>query len=202
MFEYLLIPISLLAFTSLMWITLIIGKSKIVQTNLPKILVDLLFFVAHIKIILYYALPLILRTISGFQFEKEDGILPVELINVYAIESISLLIYISAVFLIAKFYSPNSRSSRNFNLLSHNIVFAKYILILVSFGFVYFLASSIIKFGGENDLAYEIFKSGLFFYCGVSVGPIMIILSGRFLNRKYFYIGIFLSLLSIATISS
>ena len=198
-----LISIILMELTTFMWLILYVGKNKIIKCGISKVLIELLFFIGYAKIILYYLLPLILRSLSGYQFELEDGINPIKLIKVYAIECISLGIYVTTIFLVAKILFPRKNSSRNnLDQILINPEFAKFFLILISVGFTYFLGASIISPGEQGNLIYDISKSGLFFYGGVSTGPIMMILGGKYLGRKYLYAGILLTMLGVATIST
>lgn len=199
MVENIFIAFVLVLITLTTWIAVSLGRAFLLRTAAPVVLINLVFYFIYVKLALYYFLPAVLRMFSNFQFEYEDKVAPIELIAIYAIEFISWGIWLSVFCITIYLASRNKKTETSDYFLRRNFFVAKKAIVVIAFGFLYILAIGVLKL--DIIPLFELFKSVLYF-CGVAVGPLLLMLSGRLFEKKYMILGIFLCLANVVTIST
>lgn len=164
-----------------------------------KLLVDLIYYFISIKLLLYYVMPAILRIFSEYQFEIEDKVEIGNLFKVYVIELFSWFIWLSVFYLITTILNKRALISENINNKKQNDRVSKQILFITSIGFI--LWNILVVFKIDLPFYFELFKS-LFFYVGLASGPFLLIYSKKYLNKKYFFLGLITTLTSLLFIST
>lgn len=191
------IGLALIAITAMTGVLVFISKRILVAKKALNPLVDLVYYFIYVKLFLYYFIPAILRLNSDFQFEKQDNVLPVNVLYIYVIELISWcfwLILFSSI--LVRFRKVINYDDKNI-FLQKNISVSRFAVIFIGAGFLCLVLFSLLKLEFPPEL--ELFKS-IFFYCGVTIGPILVILSNKYFGRRYFYFGLLLCLISVITI--
>ncbi|MBM3590739.1 MAG: hypothetical protein FJX30_05160, partial [Alphaproteobacteria bacterium] len=136
---------------------------------------------------------------SGYKFEMEDDVKLYDLLTIYGIEIISWLFWIIGFLIIGFFYKEKGQRVNKFDLLKMNVSESKFLFIIISIGFIinmYYLVSL-----RPMNVLFSIF-SQLFFFVGISIGPLLIFASKYLNNKFYTFLGVIVlaaSLLGIAT---
>lgn len=165
----------------------------------PPILINLIYFFIYVKLILYYLLPSILRLFSNFQFEREDRVAPIELLHVYCIELISWLIWFVFLHATLLLFARTKETVQDNTFLFSNKENSNSLLLIISLGFIYVLSCGLLK--TEIPPYIEVFRS-IFFFAGLSIGPLFVILSKELFNKKFFYFGLILCIFNVLTLST
>lgn len=187
-----------LVFLSSLMMSIIYGFSAaVIRTNIPKLLINAIVFFCYIKVSLYYFLPAIMRLISGFQFEYQDGIDPKEVVFLYLIELISWFVYFAVmILLIIIVYHENKKSEK----YEYTNKFSIFFLVFSVAGLI--VSSFYAILGIDNDHILQLF-SGIFFYCAIVASPILLVIYRQNYNSRFlFYLAIIGVLISSLTIST
>lgn len=183
----------------LLWCLVIYGRQISANFYGNKVLLNLVFFFVFVKLLLHYTVPSFLRIISGYQFEKEDNVKIYDLLIIYGIEIISWFFWIIGFLIIGILYKEKKKIIERKDFINMNISESKFLFFIVSIGFIvnmYFLISL-----RPMNVFFSIF-SQLFFFVGISVGPLLIFVPKNILNKFYSFLGfivLVVSLLGIAT---
>jgi len=184
---FLLITIPLILISSAQLIIVILTWKLIRGKDHNTILIDFIFSFILLKLILYYEMPLILRIISGYQFEYQDNILLENLVFLYFIELISWFFWILPVAYIFKF----SRFEENPSVLyKKNFELSKFLIIVFTLGFI---GVSLYSKINQEHLSIE----SLFMYVGYSSSPFLMMVASKYYNKKLFFIGLFGTIFTI-----
>jgi len=160
-------------------------------------LIKFIFFFIAVKLILYYFLPSIFRIYSSYQFEVEDHVKLFDLLRVYIIELFSWFFWMIGFFSILLI--TNKANKKTKEILDQNFQESKHLLLILSIGFIIQTYYSISL--TQPNIIFSLFGQ-LFFFTGLSIGPILLLLSNRLYNKFYLIIGFFcfaISLLSLST---
>ncbi len=160
-------------------------------------LLKFIFFFIAVKLVLYYFLPSIFRIFSSYQFEAEDHVKIFDLLRVYIIELCSWFFWMSGFFLVLLLNIKSAKKS--VDIETENFNESKHLLFIFAIGFLIQTYYSISQ--NQPNLIFSLFGQ-LFFFTGLSIGPILLFLSNKFYNKLYFFIGLIcfaLSLLSLST---
>ena len=165
----LLLPFSVIYFTKFIFKKL---NSKV------NILFRFIEFLIYYKIFFYMLVPTVLRIFSGFQYDIEVNVEPIEILTIYLFESISYFIWLSVFYILVYRFSSTRFSSY------YSIVIEIFFMIIL-FLYIYFIA---IK--GLGILGYKfsnLFDSTLYvFYPLVNtLGPVL-----AFFGLVYYRFGI------------
>ena len=191
------IGLSLIAITAMTGVLVFISNRILAAKKALNPLVNLVYYFIYVKLILYYLIPAILRLISDFQFEKQDNVLPINVLYIYMIELISWCFWLTLFSsIMVRFRRVINYDDKNIYLLK-NIKISRIAVIFIGAGFLHLVLFSLFKL--EFPLGLELFKS-IFFYCGISIGPILVVLSKSYFGRGYFYFGLILCVVSVITI--
>ena len=164
-----------------------------------KLLIDLIFYFISIKLFLYYFMPMVLRAISGYQFELEDKVEIVNLLKVYIIEYFSWLVWFFVFYIITVTFNRGVLDKKPNEFIKKNPSISRNILVLTSLGFIAW--NILIVFKIDLPFYFELFKS-LFFYVGLASGPFLLIYSKKYLNNIYLFLGLITTLTSLLFIST
>jgi hypothetical protein len=167
-------------------------------SNAP-ILVDTLGFFILVKIGLYYVLPTILRFISNYRYVRADNISPYELISVYGIELISWVTWAISFLLVYRILCRKTRPKQSDKLFRTNLPQSKILLIVLSGGFI--IRMMTLKYDFNDNILLQLFGS-IFYSSGLVCGPYLIVVSFRYLNIKYFGLGVIIFIVSVGGVSS
>jgi hypothetical protein len=185
--------------TLLLWVIAFWGRTISLKLFGNKILVSFIFYFIFVKLSLHYTIPTILRIFSDYQFEKEDNVKLSDLSLIYLIEIFSWIFWILGFLLTRYIYIKESEAVNKTKFIYSNLPQSKFFFIILSVGFVvnmYYLVSL-----RPMNIFFSLF-SQLFFFAGISVGPLLIIASKKVYNNYYFLLGLivlFASILGIAT---
>lgn len=194
MIEYFFSSVSLLTLSILLlFLTYFAWKiaRKIFDVS---ILIDLIFFFVFSKLILYYLLPTLMRIGSNYQFEREDNVTVFSLVLVYSIEFISWFVWyivlIGILFIITK--RNKKKSVKEF--IDFNFRESKILIFIIAIGFI--IGSILTITNTDPPLLFDIIKQ-LFFYAGLSSGPLLMVLSLKYYGKLFFILGTFATLLAL-----
>lgn len=187
-----IIALLLVGLSGLMLLQLKIAHKFAKSTHAPSILVDLVFFFCYVKILLYYLTPGAFRLASDFYFERMDGIDPWSVFKLYVVEFISWSCYLISLVTVLAFIFKRKKRISDEDFLKEKNKFAIFFITLSAYGFIILIFSSVLGVG-ENAI-FDLYKP-LFFYCGLTAGPVLILISGRWFSRHMFFLGAFVTLL-------
>lgn len=190
------IGLSLIAITAMTWVLVFISKRILVAKKVINPLIDLVYYFIYVKLSLHYFIPAILRLISDFQFEKEYNISPISVLYIYMIELISWFFWLILFSWIMVRFRQIIDCKKN-NYFIKNINVSRVALIFIGAGFSCLTLFPYLNLTFPQEL--DLFKS-LFLYSGVSIGPILVACSNKYLSREYFYFGLLLCLVNVFTI--
>jgi len=197
--NYILYNFLFIVSLTILWALTIYGRVVVNKFYKNNILTNLVFFFVFVKLLLHYTLPTLLRIMSGYKFEMEDDVKLYDLLTIYGIEIISWLFWIIGFLIIGFFYKEKGQRVNKFDLLKMNVSESKFLFIIISIGFIinmYYLVSL-----RPMNVLFSIF-SQLFFFVGISIGPLLIFASKYLNNKFYTFLGVIVlaaSLLGIAT---
>ena len=198
--NYLFYDFFLIAILILLWGLVLYGRNFAQSLYSNRALVNFVFYIIFIKILLHYTIPAILRIYSDFQFEKTDEVKVIDILIIYLIEFFSWLFWLLGFFIASLIYKRNQLKIEKTEFVNMNIKESKSLFFIISVGFVinmYYLVSL-----RPMNVLFSIF-SQLFFFTGISIGPLLIIASKKiYKNKLLLMLGIFVlcsSILGIAT---
>lgn len=188
----LIAAILLIGLSCLMLLQLRLADYFCQRTHAPSILVKLLFFFCYVKIILHYLIPAIFRLVNDFEFEISDRVSPWAVVRLYFFESISWAAYLVTLIMVWKigFKFKNKLSDEQF--IFRKIKFSKFFIWLSSLGFCAVTLGGALSFS-ESPLF--VLSYPILFYCGLTSGPLLMLMAGKIFSRLAFPIGCFVSLL-------
>ncbi len=181
----------------LLFLLLFVAYKKLKNYFGNNILLKFIFFFINVKLVLYYLLPSLFRIYSSYQFEIEDHVKIFDLLRVYIIELVSWIFWLLG-FVIILIIKGNSIKS-NDQILTQNFKESKHLLLIFAIGSIIQTFYSISL--NTPNIIFSLFGQ-LFFYAGLSVGPILLLFSKRLYNKFYLLVGLIcfsLSLLSLST---
>lgn len=184
--------ILLIGLSFLMLLQLRMASNLCLRTSAPRILVKLLFFFCYVKIVLHYLIPAIFRLANDFEFEIIDRVEPWEVVRLYFFESISWIIYLTALFFILKLNFNFTKKLPDEEFLDQKINFSKFFIWFSGLGFCVTTLGSAV---GLPESPLFVLFSPILFYCGLTSGPILMLMAGKTFSRVAFPVGCFISLL-------
>jgi hypothetical protein len=205
MVAYLTSSIFLSILSVMMLGSLYIGRKLIRSSkSISDPILNVIFFFAYYKVLMYYALPAVLNFISDYKYVRIDGIELLDLTYIYLIECISWLPWLAAFFVVSRVVEKKELYSAS-ELIVHKIEQSK--LLLNAWVLIYLLNGAyrlIISLdGNDGDLPIylEIFK-GLLMYGGPPASAFLLVLGFRNWGRRSIIIGLSGLAFSILTMSS
>lgn len=189
-----------LVFLSFSMISVIYGFSIIIKkTNAPKLLIIAIVYFCYVKVSLYYLLPAIMRLISGFHFEYQDGVNPNEVVFLYLIELISWFVYFSVMMLLLIATYGKKKEWKEKKSCGGD-GFSMFFLFFSVTGLLISSFYGLLEY--EKGPLLQIF-SGIFYYCGIVAAPVLLIIYRQNYSNKFLFIlallGVFLSSLATGT---
>jgi len=169
------------------------------ETFYAAVLVDIVFFFVFVKLTLYYALPTVLRILSNYQFEIEDGVSVSSVVRLYLVELVSWFFWHMGLSFLLR------RSRRQPKPVSTNELFARHrfttrlLLVIVSLGSIPAFLTSMTFY--EGNLSLEVFKV-IFFNGGLVTGPFLLIVGRKRFGIAYQAVGLVTTVISILTLST
>ncbi len=197
--NFILYDISFVILLILLWALVIYSRNFAIKYFSNKILFNLVFFFVFVKLILHYTIPSILRINTNYQFEIEDNVKIYDLLIVYVIEIISWFFWIIGFLIVAINYKEKFKKIEKNDFIKMNLSESKFIFFIISVGFIinmYFLIS--LK---PMNIFFSLF-SQLFFFVGISIGPILILSPKQVYNKSYTYLGLIVLLVSLLGIAT
>jgi len=205
MLESFFVVTSLSVFTIAMIAALVIGRSFAIRlrfTN-PK-MINLVFFFALYKVIVYYGLPLFMDIFSDFRYVREDGIELLSLINLYIIEVLSWIFWLVGMLIVATWYKGRSKLQDDALFIVPNEKLAKWGVVLLAVGFSYYKIRGMVSESGETlglPWFLEITKS-LLSYAGPPATIVLLIIGFKRWGIGFGLLGLFTFLISLSTIGT
>ena len=199
MTNYLFFSFSFIVILLFLWILLLLGKYYSDKTFKNKVLVNLVFYFILIKLLLYYTIPTFLRIKSGYYFEQEDNVELSHLLMIYIIELFSWLFWFLGFLSIGYLYKEKFDSITKDDFIIMNSKQSNSIFFIISIGFIVQLYHLISLTTGSTIF---VLFSQLFYFSGLTVGPLLIIAHSKVPNYKFLILGIIVfsaSLFSLAT---
>ena len=194
MFEYVFVSISLLLL-SLAMLGMVYWSKKIARgLSVTPIIIDLIFFFIFVKILLYYLLPAFMRILSGYQFERQDQVDIFSLVTIYSIEFISWSCWLTSFLVTLSIFNKKNKIINSSRFFYNTLANSKIVLSIIALGFILIIVSSLTR--AEISPFFEPFKA-LFYSVGLTTGPMLMILSLKYLGKKYFYLGLLTSLFGL-----
>ena len=182
------------------WCLVLYGRSIALRLFSNRVLINFVFYIIFIKILIHYTIPAILRINSDFQFEKVDDVKVVDILIIYFIEFFSWFFWLIGLFIANLIYKKNNLKIEKTDFINMNIDESKFLFFIISIGFVinmYYLVSL-----RPMNVLFSIF-SQLFFFTGISIGPLLILASKKiFKNKLFLLLGIFVFVSSIFGIAT
>lgn len=182
-----------------------VGSKLIRQSkSISEPIINLIFFFAYYKVLMYYALPAFLNIFSDFKFVRKDGIELTDLAYIYLIECASWFPWLVAFILVSRLVKKRKLYNSS-ELIIHKIEQSKlllnlWVLIYVLNG----LYRLIISFDDNEDnvpIYLEIFK-GLLMNGGPPASVFLLVLGLRHWGWRSIIIGLSGLFFSIFTMSS
>lgn len=164
-----------------------------------KVLVNLVFYFISVKIFLHYSVPTVLRIISDYQFELEDHVKIIDLLAIYYIEIFSWFWWLIGFLLIGYLLKEKFNVIDKREIVKLNPGISKYLFLVISVGFVIHMYYQLTL--KEEGLFFLIF-SQLFFFAGLTVGPLLMFHFRKPFNLLFFLTGIIVFLVSIFSIAT
>jgi hypothetical protein len=183
----------------MLFITAFGGRLIAVKFFKNEVLLNLTFYFIFLKLFLHYLIPSILRISSDYQFEREDNVQLLDLLFVYIIEFFSWLFWSVGFLFTGYIMKENNEKIERKKFIHMNISESKFFFFVLSIGFIinmYYLVSL-----QPVSIIFSIF-SQLFFFAGISVGPLLLVASRKVYNNYFFILGIIVSAVSILGIAT
>ena len=182
-----------------LWILVFKGRSIAINFFKNEVLLNLVFYFVSVKLLLHFTIPTILRIISDYQFEKEDNVKLYDLLTIYIIEIFSWFFWLIGFVIVGILFKEKYNKIEKSIFLKLNSKQSKYLILIISFGFIvhmFYLVSL-----NTEGFVLSLF-SQLFFFAGLTMGPLLIISYKKSFNLFYLFLGIVvfvISLFSLAT---
>jgi hypothetical protein len=155
-----------------------------------NILVDFIFFIAMVKVFFYMLSPTVLRTLSGFQFEKIDHVNLSDLVLLYGIEYISWTIWMMTFVFFMIFFKVK--------LYNRHIYIEKIgyrLLILLA---VLYCWHSLNRLLGIDSIM-DLFFKAILHWVGFGIGPFMLLMSSKTKSKSMFVLGVICTVFLLLT---
>lgn len=174
-------------FTSVLMIIIVVAMISMLATARTLllaqrftniILINVIFFFAYYKVIMYYALPLVMNMLSNYRYIKEDHVDLITLTYLYAVELSSWIAWFAGIFIISHAYRNRQVLKTDTSLIELNENKNKWILIVTSLAFILFSFVSLSALD-SNESAFpwyvEIFRT-LIVYTSLSGSLLLLVL--------------------------
>ena len=192
MIEYITVSVLLLLLTLAMLTVSWFGW-RLSRTSVSSpIVIDLVFYFVFIKILLYYLAPTIFRILSDYQFVREDNVDLLDLTFLYMVELIFWSVWLAALIITLSVFRKKQSQIGIIQFAALNIFEAKIILVLICTGFIFINILRFLRI--DLNFFLEVSQS-LFSYSALPAGPVLLLLSRRYLNNYFFVLGLVTTIL-------
>lgn len=182
-----------------LWILAFKGRSIAIKFFKNEVLLNLVFYFISVKLLLHFTIPTILRIISDYQFEKEDNVKLYDLLTIYIIEIFSWFFWLIGFVIVGILFKEKYNKIEKSIFLKLNTKQSKYLILIISFGFIihmYYLVSL-----NTEGFVLSLF-SQLFFFAGLTMGPLLIISYKKSFNLFYLFLGIVVFVISLFSLGT
>jgi hypothetical protein len=186
-------------FLCTLWLLALKGRSISINFFKNKVLLNLVFYFIFVKLILHFSIPSILRIISDYKFEKEDNVRIFDLLTIYIIEIFSWIFWLVGFIIVGVFFREKYDKIEKDDFIKKSSSKSNFLILIISFGFIihmYFMVSL-----NTEGLIFSLF-SQLFFFAGLTIGPLLIISYKKSFNIFYLVLGIFVFIISLFSLAT
>lgn len=187
---------------------LLVGRNLVLDLRFTsRALVNLVFFFALYKVVAYYGLPFLLNIFSDFRYVREDGVELLSLAHLYVIESISWIAWLAGLVMVAAWYKGKGKFNERDSIISHNESVAKWSLVILALGFVYYQyyritdIESLFSESAALPWYLEITKS-LLSYAGPPASVLLIVIGFKRWGWAFGFLGLMTFVVGFSTVST